>query len=67
MSRRALEDLLMLFSWSSSVLLSELSGVFSTLGGVLLAARVDLGDRGDREVLLCVGGEGVLLRFIADL
>ena len=66
MSRLALEDLLMLFSWSSSVF-SELSGVFSTLGGVLLAARVDLGDRGDREVRLCVGGEGVLLRFIADL
>ena len=56
----------MLFSWSSSAF-SELSGVFSTLGGVLLAARVDLGDRGDREVRLCVGGEGVLLRFIADL
>ena len=67
MSRLALEDLLMLFSWSSSVLFSELSGVFSTLGGVLLAARVDLGDRGDREVRLCVGGEGVLLRFIVDL
>ena len=73
---RALEDLRILKLGDSSspftpftspfIIFSFLSGLTFTLGGVRLEALVDLGDKGDLEVLLETG-EGDLFLFILAL